>query len=274
MLAKKQKLQEVLAGYLREGVILALSGGVDSALLLGVIALFPRAKREKFMAITFKTVLYPEDEMEIAKDLCANYQISHRLLQPEIEIPKPIQHNPQDRCYLCKQNLFKQVLEMAKAEGYQYILDGTNADDLKAYRPGKKALDELGVKSPLADCGFTKGEVRSYAAELGLSVADKPSGSCYATRFPYGAELDINIISKLAKLENFFRGFGLSQIRLRYHQPILRLELLAEEFPIFLKNRQVALKEANNQGFTYLTLDMAGFRSGSMDIDLPAGGDL
>lgn len=267
MREKKEMLNEVLAAYLQDGLMLALSGGVDSALLLGVIAQFPAEQRQKFLAITFETVLYPEDEMQTAKHLCQNYQIEHRLVHPPIEIPDVIKYNPKERCYLCKKNLFHQVLEMAKQEGYGYIIDGTNADDLKVYRPGKKALEELGVQSPLADCGFTKAEVRKYAAELGLSVAEKPSGSCYATRFPYGAELKIQTIRKLAELEEYFREFGVSQIRVRYHSPILRVELMPEEFSLFLEKREEAVRKASELGFPYLTLDVAGFRSGSMDIE-------
>ena len=202
---KRIQLQEMLKAYLNRGLILALSGGVDGALLLGVIAQFPEEERRAFLAITFETVLYPEDEMQTAKELCSQYQIRHQLVHPQVEIPDAIKYNPKDRCYLCKKNLFHQVLEMAKSEGYTYIIDGTNADDLKAYRPGKKALEELGVKSPLADCGLTKAGIRKYASELGISVAEKPSGSCYATRFPYGAELNTDLIVKLAKLENEFR---------------------------------------------------------------------
>ena len=266
--AKKEKLTAVLAAYLKEGLILALSGGVDSALLLACVGGLPEGDRGRFLAVTFQTVLYPAEETETAGRLCAMYQLRHRLVRPGVQIPDSIRHNPQDRCYLCKKNLFQQVLELAQAENYGHIIDGTNADDLKVYRPGKKALEELGVKSPLAECGLTKAEIRAYAKELGLFLADKPSGSCYATRFPYGDFLDEAVIGRLAELEEFLRGFGLSQIRVRFHQPILRVELLPEEFACFLARREEALAKAAELGFVYLTLDVAGFRSGSMDIEL------
>ncbi len=266
--AKKEKLKTALTAYLKEGLILALSGGVDSALLLACIGGLPERDRERFLAVTFQTVLYPAEETETASRLCAMYGLRHRLVRPGVQIPDSIRHNPQDRCYLCKKNLFQQVLELAQAENYGHIIDGTNADDLKVYRPGKKALEELGVKSPLAECGLTKAEIRAYAKELGLFLADKPSGSCYATRFPYGDFLDEAVIARLAELEEFLRGFGLSQIRVRFHQPILRVELLPEEFACFLARREEALTKAEELGFAYLTLDVAGFRSGSMDIEL------
>ncbi len=265
---KKEKLKAVLTVYLKEGLILALSGGVDSALLLACVGELPEQDKERFLAVTFQTVLYPAEEIAIAEKLCAMYRLKHRLVRPQVQIPESIRHNPQDRCYLCKKNLFQQVLRMAAAEHYGHIIDGTNADDLKVYRPGKKALEELGVESPLADCGLTKAEIRAYAKELGLFLADKPSGSCYATRFPYGDFLDEEVISRLAELEEFFRGFGLSQIRVRFHRPILRVELLPEEFACFLARREEALAKAAELGFIYLTLDVAGFRSGSMDIEL------
>lgn len=270
MIFKKEELNKCLTEYLQKGLILALSGGVDSALLLAVVARFPIEQRQRFLAITFETILYPEDEIKTAKSLCQSYLIEHCLVKPEDEIPVAIKHNPKDRCYRCKKNLFQQVLILAQNRGYSYIMDGTNADDLKSYRPGRQALMELGIKSPLADCGFTKTEIRTYAAELGLALADKPSGSCYATRLPYGAELNKDLISKIAELEEFLRGFGLSQVRVRYHQPIVRIELMPAEFPLFLKRREQALQKAEELGFAYLTLDMAGFRSGSMDIDLLA----
>ena len=265
---KKEKLNAVLTAYLKEGLILALSGGVDSALLLACVGRLPEESRERFLAVTFQTILYPAEEIAIAERLCATYRLRHRLVQPKEQIPDSIRHNPEDRCYLCKKNLFQQVLHMAETENYGHIIDGTNADDLKVYRPGKKALEELGVESPLADCELTKAEIRAYAKELGLFLADKPSGSCYATRFPYGDFLDEAIIRRLAELEEFFRGFGLSQIRVRFHRPILRVELLPEEFSQFLARREEALAKAAELGFVYLTLDVAGFRSGSMDIEL------
>ncbi len=265
---KKQNLNKTLTAYLKEGLILTLSGGVDSALLLAVTAKLPEKMRERFLAVTFETILYPAEEIETARGLCEAYGIRQLLVKPEIQIPEMIRNNPKDRCYLCKKNLFQQVLALAEAEGCVHIIDGTNADDLRVYRPGKKALEELGVKSPLADCGFSKAEIRAYAGELGLFLADKPSGSCYATRFPYGELLDEGIIRRLAELEEYFRSFGLSQIRVRFHRPILRVELIPEEFSAFLARRQEAMRKAEELGFAYLTLDVAGFRSGSMDIEI------
>ena len=266
--AKKEKLNAVLTAYLKDGLILALSGGVDSALLLACVGKLPEQDRKRFLAVTFQTILYPAEEIETAGKLCSLYGLSQRLVKPPVQIPDSIRQNPQDRCYRCKKNLFQQVLQLAQAENYKHIIDGTNADDLKVYRPGKKALEELGVESPLAECGLTKAEIRAYARELGLFLADKPSGSCYATRFPYGDFLDESVIRRLAELEEFFRSFGLSQIRVRFHQPILRVELLPEEFACFLARREEAIAKAIELGFVYLTLDVAGFRSGSMDIEL------
>ena len=173
-----------------------------------------------------------------------------------------------DRCYLCKKCLFRKLIAKAEELGARTVLDGTNADDLTVYRPGIRALRELGVISPLAELGITKAEVRQIAAEYGLSVSGRPSTPCMATRFPYGTELDYDMIRRVEEGEAWLRAQGFYNVRLRVHGGIARIEVDPESMTELVKIREELLKKMSGYGFDYVTLDLAGFRSGSMDIHI------
>ena len=269
---KQQKLLTLLSEYLQNGLCLALSGGVDSGLLAGIVSKLiwkqHIAKPCQFYAVTFQTPLYAQDEIIAAQELCNRLNINHIVLDINMsKMPKSLFNNPKDRCFICKKAMFNNVIKFSKEKKLNTIIDGTNFDDLSVYRPGKKALEELGIKSPLAECRFTKAEIRNYAKKLKLySIASKPSAPCFATRLPYGAFLDIDLLQKIAACEKFLHSLKFSECRLRFHNPVIRIEIPEKDFSAFLKHKTQIISVIKNKGFKYITLDIEGLRSGSMDI--------
>lgn len=270
-LKKQRELIRLLCNYLHNGLCLALSGGVDSGLLAGIISdiiwKHRIVKPCQFYAVTFKTPLYSQNEIIAAQDLCKNLKLNHIVIDIDIsKMPKSLFKNPKDRCFICKKAMFKHIIKFCKEKKLDTIIDGTNFDDLSVYRPGKKALEELGIKSPLADCGFTKREIRNYAKKLNLfSIASKPSAPCFATRLPYGAFLDIDLLQKIASCEEFLHSLQFTECRLRFHNPVMRIEIPEKDFSKFLKHKAQIISVIKNNGFKYITLDIEGLRSGSMD---------
>lgn len=256
----KNRLEELL----KDGVVLAFSGGVDSALLLHLLA---SINPDKTIAITFENPLMKTREIEEAADLCKSYGVKH-IVRSEEHIPTEIIDNPIDRCYLCKKHIFNTIHEERKKNGFKYIVDGTNADDVKVYRPGIRALVELGVKSPLLELGITKSEVRRLALELGISTHSKPSSPCMATRVPYNKKLSMELFNSLEKIENGLQEMGFKNIRARAHDELMRLELDEEDLKLAVENKGKIIELVKNGGFYYVTLDLEGFRSGSMDISI------
>lgn len=259
---KLKALKEFVNNMGEDGICIAFSGGVDSSLVLKIAI----DTGKKVHAVMFRTNLHPAaDEPEarkIAKEMGADITVM------EIdEFSNPdILKNPVNRCYLCKKMLFTKLAEFAKDNGYKVIMDGTNADDHNEYRPGIKALEEIGVVSPLAELGITKDEVREYAKMLGISVHNKPSAPCMATRFPYNTDITKESLDKVEAAENYLKECGLHLCRLRVHFDIARIEVREEDFEKILINRKSIVKELKDIGFTYITLDIEGFRSGSMDV--------
>lgn len=265
--AKKKKLYENMKHYLQEDICLAFSGGVDSSLLL-ILAkkcVEEQTKRSNIYAVTFDTMLHPSCDLENAKNVARETGVFHEVLFVNELEQEEIRFNPENRCYLCKKTLFSKLQEFAKSKGISIILEGTNEDDLHVYRPGLQAIQELGIKSPLAEAGFTKEEVRKLAKELGVSVAERPSTSCLATRLPYGTEISMGVLERIAKGEEYLHTLGFPVVRLRVHGEIARIEIPQKEFESFLKKSGEIIEELKKMGFDYITLDMQGFRSGSMD---------
>lgn len=259
-----EKLNKRLEELVEDGVILAFSGGVDSALLLHLLA---SINPDKTIAFTFENPLMKAREIEEASALCKSYGVKH-IIHSEDDIPDEIKDNPVDRCYLCKKHIFNSIHAERNRQGFKYIVDGTNADDIKVYRPGIKALVELGVKSPLLELGISKNEVRSLALELGISTHSKPSSPCMATRIPYNKNLNINLFNALEKIENGLVEMGFKNIRARAHDELIRLELDEEDLVIAVKKRKQIINLVKECGFSYISLDLEGFRSGSMDISI------
>lgn len=263
---KKQRLKELLDEYTKGNVCLAFSGGIDSSLILKLAQEAADRHGTKLYAVTFDTVLHPKADREIASRVAKENHSIHEVISVDELKQEEIRFNPKNRCYLCKKSLFSGLLDFAGAHDAAIVMEGTNQDDLKQYRPGIQAVKELGVKSPLMEAGFTKAEIRAYARELGISVAERPSSPCLATRLPYGTEIDMALLKRIGEGEEALRNLGLKNVRIRVHGEIARLEVDTASFPVILERKEEVLTILKKVGVPYLTLDLEGFRSGSMDI--------
>lgn len=265
---KKSQLLARMDNLAKENVVLAFSGGVDSSLLLKICCNASKKTGKEVYAITVHTELHPMKDIEIAKMVAKDMGAEHFIVRVDELQDAGIRYNPTDRCYLCKKLLFSKLKEKAKELGAENIVEGTNEDDLHVYRPGIRALKELEIISPLAECGFTKQEVRTLAEEYGISVANRPSTPCMATRFPYGAELDYEKMRCVEEGEEWLKTLGLYNVRIRVHGDIARIEVDEKDMPLLLKNRIEVIEKLKTFGYAYITIDLEGFRSGSMDIHI------
>lgn len=265
---KRKQLEALLQNLTREDVCVAFSGGVDSSLLLVMTWEAAQKNNTRVYALTMDTVLHPKADLEIARTVLARTGAMHKILTlNELAVPE-IKNNPADRCYRCKKELYRRMLQFAEEKGISRLLEGSNEDDLHVYRPGLRAIGELGVRSPLAEMGLTKEEVRFLARDYGIPVADRPSSPCLATRLPYGTEIDLELLRRIDEAEEFLRKLSFYNVRVRVHRDIARLEIDSEEFPQLLKERERIIRKLKELGFPYVTLDLEGFRSGSMDIHI------
>lgn len=265
---KRKQLEALLQNLTREDVCVAFSGGVDSSLLLVMTWEAAQKNNTRVYALTMDTVLHPKADLEIARTVLARTGAMHKILTlNELAVPE-IRNNPADRCYRCKKELYRRMLQFAEEKGISRLLEGSNEDDLHVYRPGLRAIGELGVRSPLAEMGLTKEEVRFLARDYGIPVADRPSSPCLATRLPYGTEIDLELLRRIDEAEEFLRKLSFYNVRVRVHRDIARLEIDSEEFPQLLKERERIIRKLKELGFPYVTLDLEGFRSGSMDIHI------
>lgn len=262
-----KKLYDIIENLLKEKVVLAFSGGVDSALLLKIASSL-RKDENDVVAMFFKAPSSTEEDLVNAKNLAEEMGVKLFIKDVDIFVDDHIVNNSKDRCYHCKSHLFKQAIKLKDDLGYGYVIDGTNTDDHKVYRPGLMALRDLGVVSPLNMAGFSKQMVRALADELNISVAKRPSAPCLLTRFPYGTKITPAKLDRLEKAEAFIRDLGFIKFRVRDHSNIARIELTPEDFMAFIEKKDQVIKEFKNLGFSYVTLDLEGFRSGSMDEGL------
>ena len=266
LLQKYNSLKHYFEKKTKEGICIAYSGGVDSTLLLRAAVDATFSSERRVLAVILETKLHPHSDimqaMTRAKELHAI-----PVVIPIDEFQEPeIMNNPLDRCYLCKHLLFSKLKELAVKKGCTFICDGTNKDDEKEYRPGMKVLKELDIHSPLLELGITKAEVRSISAALGLSTAAVPSTPCLATRLPYNTRLDVTLLKRIHMGEEWLRSLGFYNVRLRFHEPLLRIEVDCFDFELLLAHREKIIDKMKTLGFVYITLDLEGFRSGSMDI--------
>lgn len=265
MVTSREEKEKKLAALLEKCMPLAVafSGGVDSTYLLHEAAL---AGKEKVTALIMKTPSVPERELDEAVAFCKSRGISFFVLPADPFSAAGFRENGRDRCYICKHFLFSALLEKAKEEGIPFVADGTNADDRKEFRPGLRALKELDIRSPLAEAGLTKKEIRELSEKEGLPTWNKPSFSCLATRFPYGEELTVEKLRRTEAAENLLAELGFTQRRVRVHGNLARIEVLPAEIPLLLERRDMISSRLEELGFLYTTVDLKGFRSGSMDM--------
>ena len=245
-------------------VLVAFSAGVDSTLLVKVAQ---EVLGTNMAAVTVRLETLPKAELRDALEFCEKHRIKHYFLTcNELEIAE-FRKNPPERCYICKKYIFSQLKEAAAQVGFRHIVEGSNLDDLQDYRPGRRALEELGIHSPYMRAGLTKADIRALAKDLGLPVWDKPSSACLASRFPYGEEITKEKLAMVDKAERILADLGFKQFRVRYHGDLARIEILKEEQPKIL-NEQIAeyiYRSFAELGFTYTALDLKGYRSGSMN---------
>ncbi len=264
---KYNVLQSNLRAYGDSGLAVAFSGGTDSSLLSAVVH---DVLGDRMVAVTAQSPLYAEHERDEAVTLAQQLGVRHLLIYSDELATPGFADNPPNRCYLCKRELFREIAQAALAEGIERVADGTNADDLGDYRPGRRAARETGVVSPLLDAGLTKAEVRALSHKLKLPTADKPAMACLASRFPYGTRITERALNAVGKVETTLRRHGIRCYRVRFHDTICRIELGAEELKTFIGSAacDAALKAAKQAGFTYVTLDLEGYRTGSMNETL------
>lgn len=263
-----EKISRIMEANIEKGIGIAFSGGVDSSLLLKIACDVGKKANKPVLAITFETKLHPHGDLDESRAIASSFGAVHKVIEVDEFADPEIMHNPVDRCYRCKNLLFKTLIQTANSEGYYYLMDGSNFDDLKAYRPGMKALKELGIHSPLLELEITKAEIRSLAADLGISSSDRPSAPCLATRLPYGATLDFDLLERIDFGEKYIKEFGFYNVRLRAHDDIIRIEIDKKDFAKFIENQELIVNRLKELGFIYITLDLEGFRSGSMDIKI------
>lgn len=262
---KLQHLKEILRGYGK--VMIAYSGGVDSTFLCKVAA---ETLADNAKAVTVVSHVLPSRERKQAEDLAEAMGISHELMDlNELDIAG-FAENPTNRCYLCKKDLFTRLWDLARKEGFSVLAEASNTDDDLDYRPGMQAIRELGVASPLKEARLNKQEIRILSKELGLATWDKPSFACLATRFPYGTPITNEKLDRIEKAEQLLADLGFSQYRVRYHGEVARIEILPSEMPrIFEGSLRGELDQKMKEaGFSYVALDLAGYRTGSMNEGL------
>ena len=265
---KLYQLHKRINELTQEDICIAFSGGVDSSLLLKIASIEAKKNNTKVYAVTFNTRLHPKADANIAAVVAEECGAEHVILSIDEFDNKELLNNPINRCYICKKDLFQTLKTWAAERSINTVIDGTNADDLLVYRPGLKALRELEIISPLADCGVTKMETRAFSKELNLSVSDRPSAPCMATRLPYNTPITFEVIERLEKGEQYLASMGFETVRLRLHGDILRIEVPQNRLVELLKNKDDVINTLKTLGFIYITLDLEGFRSGSMDIKI------
>ncbi|MBV1905476.1 MAG: ATP-dependent sacrificial sulfur transferase LarE [Pseudomonadales bacterium] len=262
----KEKYDRLRAGISTFGsVIVAFSGGVDSSLVAFVAG---QELGEKSLAVTSGSVSLKRSDLLLTQHLAKAWGIQHEVIVTDELNNTSYQENPVDRCYYCKTSLYKMLAELGLQRGYQAILNGTNCDDLGDHRPGLLAASQHDVISPLVDAGFTKADIRNLSAYLGLENAQKPQAACLSSRVPYGTKISVSLLSQVESAESVLSSLGFSQFRVRHHGDVARLEIGKEEFRMALEQAEELQTKIQACGYRFVTLDLAGFRSGSLNEGL------
>ena len=264
-----QARRERLGAILKDlgSAAIAFSGGVDSTFLLAEARAV--LGRERVLAVTANSETYVPEELERARELAARLDVEHLVIETrELDIPH-FRENPPYRCYWCKKELFTTVRGVARERGLAAVCDGANADDASAWRPGLKAAEELGVRSPLREAGLSKDDIRTLSRDLGLPTWNRPAMACLASRFPYGQAITEEGLRRVAAAEKVLRGLGFDGCRVRDHGTVARIEVAAGDIPRLVQVRQRVAKDFKALGYAYVACDLEGYRAGAMDEVLP-----
>ena len=257
---KYAALRALLGGL--KGAVTAFSGGVDSSL---VAYLAHDVLGGRALAVTSGSASLTRDDLALTRQLASQWGMAHRVIQTrETENPDYLA-NPVNRCYFCKSTLYADLAAIAREVGHGTVLNGTNRDDWSDYRPGLQAAREQNVLAPLSDCGFGKPDIRALASHLGLDNAEKPQAACLASRVPYGFSISIPMLKQIEKAEKALKELGFGQLRVRHHDDVARIEVPPEDFPRVLEQRERIDDALRNLGYRFVTLDLRGFRSGSLN---------
>jgi len=243
--------------------VLAYSGGVDSTFLLKVLDM----SGVRTLAVTTVSEITPSNDLLMAKKITAELAIEHRVVETGEVWAEEFLRNTPERCFFCKDELFKRLNSIASSGGYKFLLDGNNADDTLDYRPGMRAAVKHDVRSPLAEAGLSKAEIRGLSRQLGLSTWDKPSSPCLATRVPYGQRITRDALKRIEEAEEFLRGLGFHEVRVRDHDTVARIEVREGEIGLLLKpeRRRLISEKLKFLGFRFISLDLDGYRMGSLN---------
>lgn len=257
---KLRRLREIIRPLGR--VLVAFSGGTDSTLLLKVAY---DVLGDDALAVTAVSPSLARADLEETIELAAHIGAPHRLIETDEVEDANYAANPANRCYFCRAIVHDEFLELAEQEGYDYILDGTNLDDMGDFRPGQKATKERGVRTPLKDAGLTKRDVRVLARHLGLPNWNKPAAACLSSRIPYGARVTVEALRQIDAAELALRELGFRQLRVRHHDDLARIEVAPDKLERVLARREEIVRRLKGAGYTYVTLDLLGYRTGSLN---------
>jgi len=265
----KQEKFNILQEYLKSlgSVAVAFSSGVDSTFLLKAAH---DALGDKAIAVTARSCSFPERELQEAINFTKNNKITHEIFDSEELKNEEFSKNPANRCYICKHEIFSNIKDIAAKRGINEVVEGSNVDDLVDYRPGLVAIEELGIKSPLRHAGLTKGEIRELSKDLGLETWDKQSFACLVSRFPYGQRITKEKLKMVDEAEQLLIDMGFRQLRVRHHENLARIEVDEMQFPKIMdkETRELIYNRFKEIGFTYVSLDLLGYRTGSMNETL------